>query len=273
VGKFITQTNDYFFPPAAPIIYAFFLLTVVLYIYVRRSSPRSPRQVMYQAMHDLGEVLDHDLEPFEKERLVGKLQDVLQRAPGTNLGQLAQALLRFLETESLYISHRLPTTYERFYRWLRQLEDQARHSWLTEKRFRIFLALLLGLSATLALAGMGVLLAALLLQGDLTAFVIEVLRNSRVQTPGYLQIALIRFILEGVLSIFLLAAALLLLRGPSILAARLAVLSLVMSLTTVDLLIFYLDQFSTILTVLAQFGMLLLVLLYRQLHLKPLTQS
>jgi hypothetical protein len=27
VGKFITQANDYFFPAAAPIIYAFFLLT------------------------------------------------------------------------------------------------------------------------------------------------------------------------------------------------------------------------------------------------------
>ncbi|MEX0787739.1 MAG: hypothetical protein WD040_02970, partial [Anaerolineales bacterium] len=27
VGKFITATNDYFFPAAAPIVYAFFLLT------------------------------------------------------------------------------------------------------------------------------------------------------------------------------------------------------------------------------------------------------
>jgi hypothetical protein len=30
VGKFITSTNDYFYPSAAPIVYAFFLLTVLV---------------------------------------------------------------------------------------------------------------------------------------------------------------------------------------------------------------------------------------------------
>jgi hypothetical protein len=36
VGKFITQSNNYFYPAAAPIIYAFFLLIVLLYLQVRR---------------------------------------------------------------------------------------------------------------------------------------------------------------------------------------------------------------------------------------------
>ena len=31
VGTFVTRTNDYFFPAAAPIIYAFFLFTVLIY--------------------------------------------------------------------------------------------------------------------------------------------------------------------------------------------------------------------------------------------------
>ncbi len=31
VGKFITQNNDYFFPNVAPIIYAFFLSSVLIY--------------------------------------------------------------------------------------------------------------------------------------------------------------------------------------------------------------------------------------------------
>ncbi len=43
VGKFITQSNDYFYPPAAPIIYAFFLLVVLLYLRVRRTASEDPR--------------------------------------------------------------------------------------------------------------------------------------------------------------------------------------------------------------------------------------
>jgi hypothetical protein len=40
VGKFMTQSNDYFFPAAAPIIYGFLLIMVLLYIQVaRRSEP------------------------------------------------------------------------------------------------------------------------------------------------------------------------------------------------------------------------------------------
>ena len=35
VGKFITQTNDYFFPSAAPIVYVLFLLTVFVFAQVR----------------------------------------------------------------------------------------------------------------------------------------------------------------------------------------------------------------------------------------------
>ena len=37
VGKFITASNDYFFPIAAPIIYIFFLFSIILLLHIRRS--------------------------------------------------------------------------------------------------------------------------------------------------------------------------------------------------------------------------------------------
>lgn len=268
VGKFITQTNDYFYPPAAPIIYAFFLLVVLLYLYIRRPAPLSPRQTMYQALHGLGEVLDYDLQPAEKAQLTEKLQQVIQQAPGTNLGLLSEALIQFLEHETLYLSHRPHDSHERLRHRVSMLKSWASTSWLNERRFRLLLALLLSLSAGLALVGLSQLLAALFLRGDLTAYFIEVLRNSDVRSLNALRFTFIRLILEGGLSLLQLVAVYLLLRGRQALGVRLAVISLVMSLTTVDLLVFYLNQFSATLTVLAQFGLLLLVLIYREIYLK-----
>ncbi len=36
VGKFITRQNDYFFPIAASLIYVLFLLTIVVFLHIRR---------------------------------------------------------------------------------------------------------------------------------------------------------------------------------------------------------------------------------------------
>src|SRR5918912_3032564 len=58
VGKFITQSNNYFYTAAAPIIYAFFLLTVLLYVQVRRPRPSNDgRAELYHALDKFHKVL------------------------------------------------------------------------------------------------------------------------------------------------------------------------------------------------------------------------
>ena len=47
VGKFMTQNNDYFFPAAAPIIYGFLLVTVLLYIQVAKRGDPNRNKVDY----------------------------------------------------------------------------------------------------------------------------------------------------------------------------------------------------------------------------------
>ncbi len=73
VGKFITQENDYFYPIAAPIIYVFFLLTLLVYIIVRRSRKPDARALMYQVFEELDEYLDHDLSTEEAAKIEDKL--------------------------------------------------------------------------------------------------------------------------------------------------------------------------------------------------------
>ena len=74
VGKFITQANDYFFPPALPLIYGFFLLTVLVYLYFRRPRRQDPRSALYHALEGLQDVLDGDLDAAGEAGLRSHLQ-------------------------------------------------------------------------------------------------------------------------------------------------------------------------------------------------------
>src|SRR5258708_34388474 len=77
VGKFITQSNDYFYPFAIPIIYAFFLVTLLVYLRVRRSQGvDEPRAELHQALERIQHVLHRRPTPQEHKELVDLLQRI-----------------------------------------------------------------------------------------------------------------------------------------------------------------------------------------------------
>ena len=77
VGKFITHNNDYFFPAAAPIIYAFFLITVLIYQRISKESELNVRGSLYAVIEVLQEILDHSLDLEEVEEMKTKLNYIL----------------------------------------------------------------------------------------------------------------------------------------------------------------------------------------------------
>ena len=97
VGKFITQTNDYFFPAAAPIVYAFFLMTVLLYLRVRKPGRRELRAELYHVFDGLQEWLDHDLDRKEKAGLRVDLAWIAAQGHQPGWSRLGQVLLDFLD--------------------------------------------------------------------------------------------------------------------------------------------------------------------------------
>ena len=113
VGKFITATNDYFYPAAAPIIYGFFLLTVLLYFQVRRRRSVDTRGELYYALTELTEAIDQDLDTIEKQRIEQRLIKVKNNATLPVQAQLAQELLDFLRSDKLIVVEHRPGWLER----------------------------------------------------------------------------------------------------------------------------------------------------------------
>src|SRR5918992_734253 len=73
VGKFITAENDYFYPAAAPIIYATFLVAVLVWLRVRAPRDTDPRSQLLTALELFEESVEGDLQRGEREMLRERL--------------------------------------------------------------------------------------------------------------------------------------------------------------------------------------------------------
>lgn len=259
VGKFITQSNDYFFPLAAPIIYAFFLLTVLVYLEVRRPRPNSARAELYNALDALEEVLDHDLDPLERKALEDRLQHVVHEAREPELARLAAHLLEFLSCDSLHMAPPQTSLLERgLLRW-----QAIERRWLTRQRLKAALIIgLLGLGL-LALVRLGEVLPI----GDrlgMQRLMLRMADSGRVRGMVGVNWFSARMALEASVGMLLVGSAGLLLAGKDRLGVTLGGFGLLLALAVVNLLVFYFDQFSAILTASAQFIVLLGVGYYQR---------
>ena len=270
VGKFITVDNDYFFPAAAPIVYAVFLLSVLVYLQVRGPTARDPRTELYAALEEFKEVLDHDLEPAERARLEARLARAGEHARHSDqpeLGRLADVLLGFVRSDTLSPTLSQPGTLQR---WRRRLEQRGAR-WVTEPRLRLGLVAGLACLGALAAGDLVVVVAVALDSADGSRGVAAELANrlARIEVDsgrGLLLLAA-RIALDVITGLLLLVAAVLLLGQRKRTALRMASYSLLLSLTVVNLLVFYFVQFLAAVGALAQLALLHGVSRYRRRYL------
>lgn len=250
VGKFITRTNDYFHPAAVPIIYAFFLLTVLLYLRVRRPPSQDPRAELYRALDGITEVLDHDLEPRERHDLEAGLKRVAAQLEQPELARLANALLTFLSSESLALALARPRFWDRWGRRAVALE----HRHLGRGRFRLLLMA--------GVAGLG-----------FPAVLSLVSAIAPESVPWWSSLGgdpsapWLRLALTAAAAAPMAVAFFWLLLRRDRLGIAFAYFGLVFYLTVVNLMLFYLDQLQAISGAFVQFILLLLVLHYRRRYL------
>jgi len=257
VGKFITASNDYFFAPAASIIYITFLISIVVFLQVRRIRRSRARDALMHVFEDLWEALDGGLTPREYRRLKGRLGKAAGVAPSEKHSHLAETLLAFLDSATAP-EEMLDDTDERMPGPLQQAVT------------RLFSPDVLRGILVAGLIGIGLLSlknpvsAAAWVPVGLREWLAGMHLGRHVEAVAAPTWSALRMMLEWVVGLGMLAAAGLLIAKRDRLGSALGSVALLLSLTTVSVLLFYFEQFSTVITTSIQFILLTALGFYRE---------
>jgi hypothetical protein len=230
VGKFITAENDYFYPAAAPIIYATFLIAVLVWLRAREPLDPDPRSQLLTALELFEESVEGDLQRGERDRLRDRLAAAAAEAAQPEQRRLAADLLAFVEAEELHVA---PDPVDRF-GGIRARWRAGSRNWLGGRGLRIVLIgalVLTGIGQVLALVGIGS----------------EVRFDFAQPMTAFTLFQLGHLVVEGVAGALLLAGGILVgLVGRHRLGWTLAYFGLLVALTLGDLISFYTRQFDSI---------------------------
>ncbi len=266
VGKFITQDNDYFYPAAAPIIYAFFLLTVLLYLRIRRPRTRDSRQELYQVLDGLAEVLDHDLDPLERAELQHRLEKVAQSVENPNLAVMAQSLHDFIRIESLKTVEPRRGVWGRIQDAGRRIESTL----LLQPRMRLILIGLLLIAGAFAWYEFFTVVFTNQAASSIWESIVLVgVQRGEVRSNIGASWFMVHLVFQLLVGLFAILSSVLLILRRERRALEFGTACMVMSLTAVNLLAFFVDQFSVAALAIYQLGVLLALAYYRRRFIQP----
>jgi hypothetical protein len=247
VGKFITAANDYFYPAAAPIIYATFLISALVWLRARAPDDPDPRSQLLTALELFEESVEGDLQRSERDELHDRLLAAAERAPAPEQRRLAASLLRFVEAGEIRIA---PDPINRLGGLRRAWKSRA-DRWIGGRGLRIVIV------GSLLAIGVGQLLALWVLASD-ARFDLGQL------TTRLARFELVHLVVEAVAGALVLAGAVLItIDGRHRLGWTLAYFGMLVLVTLADLMGFYLRQFDSLLVVFLHLLLLLAVIASR----------
>jgi hypothetical protein len=261
VGKFLTQTNDYFFRPAAPIIYVLFLIMLYVYASVRRGEP-GPRERLHYALWAMQEIVDGDLDVWEKAELEERLKGIIGQAEVPDVRLLAMELLDFVRKEADVVEAPKRPVMD----WFRGVWQTIETRILTRSVLRWALFLGTGVLGVLALINLVTLASALVNQNE--AFLQDVIAGHGILSVQEGLWFTVMATLDGVVGILLLVGSVAFLIGRDRLATWAALMGILLSLTGSNVLVFYFEQFVASISAGIDLVLLLGLNFYRQRHLR-----
>lgn len=261
VGKFITQTNDYFVPLAFPIIYAFMLVCVWLYFRVRHSKASDVRTLYYHILDDLKEVVDCDLELSEQAELSRRLNLVQENAEVESEKQFARAIREFVddrERQGVAAPNWLERAIVRLAAFLKSTPPRR-----VLKAVLIVGFVLFGVGGFVKSVGLYTLStnSPVNMRAALSSIVVVNGKSQYIVSHPELLLANSLFIFA--VGILAMAAAFIILFGDERVGLRVGTLGLVLALTIVNLITFYFSQLYAIVDAFTQLALIGLAQLYR----------
>lgn len=253
VGKFITESNDYFFAPAAPLIYGALLLLVALWLVVRRAPADSARDTMQAAVDATRDGLDGRLSAMERDRVVeglGHARTSEDRAVAA-LAERQASLLLSPEMDALLVPPG----------WVARGDARALLERLLPARLGRFLVIAGLLWAAFLAAVSGLLILAIVWAGDPIQLPAT---DGPIEFPTEPLWAILLLVIGVVVGVASGVAAVLVLRRRERTGLRIATAAILLNLVVGGLLTFYVSQFGAVASTLGHVALLALVLDYRR---------
>jgi len=247
VGKFITQANDYFFPPALPLIYGFILFNVLVYFYFRQSPKENDRLAMYHALEGLQDLLDGDLDTAEAARIDTQLA-IAKNSDRAEIVSLANALILYLHKEEARFSAAQPDFWKRI---TQRIDTVGLRIGRRKHRTLIFIILI----------GWVILI---------IGYVAIIVQGEGNLDPKVIQWRGLLMGIQIVVGILIIIAALFWLTKQEELGMNFGVSGFLISLVALQLLYFYISQFFAITATLLQLAILFVLFAYRRWYLNDL---
>ena len=143
VGKFITKTNNYFYPAAAPIVYTFFILALLIFLRYKRPPHLDYHAELCRALEDVHEFLHHPFGKKHREALEKRLANIAENLESGAHARLALQMPEFVRAGERPVPIVRST-------WHQRVLNRISH-WMTTGREKVFLIMGLALLGIIAL--------------------------------------------------------------------------------------------------------------------------